>query len=116
MNALIIVNDPPYDTERAYNALRLALELAKRPNHAVRVFLMAGAVACARREQRTAGGYYNLETMLRAFLRRGGEVGLCGTCMDARALPEGAVVEGTHRSSMEELADWTAAADRVVTF
>lgn len=116
MNALIVVNDPPYDTERAYNALRLALELAKRPGHAVRVFLMGGAVACARRGQRTAKGYYNVENMLRALVSHGGVVGLCGSCMDARAQPESDVVEGAQRSSLQELADWTIAADRVVTF
>ncbi len=116
MNALIIVNDPPYDTERAYNALRLAIELAKRPGHAVRVFLMGGAVACAQRGQRTARGYYNLENMLRALVIQGGEVALCSSCMDARGQPETEVVEGAHRSSMQELADWTIAADRVVSF
>lgn len=116
MNALIIVNDPPYDTERAYNALRLALELAKRPDTAVRVFLMGGAVACAQRGQRTAKGYYNVENMLRALVTHGGVVALCGSCMDARGQEDSGVVEGTHRSSMQELADWTIAADRVVSF
>lgn len=116
MNALIVVNDPPYDTEGAHNALRLAIELAKRPDTAVRVFLMGGAVACARRGQQTAKGYYNVENMLRALVIQGGEVALCGSCMDARGQPETEVVKGAHRSSMQELADWTIAADRVVTF
>jgi len=30
MNVLIILNDPPYGTERSYNGLRLALALARR--------------------------------------------------------------------------------------
>ena len=30
MKALIIINDPPYGTERTYNALRLAHALLKR--------------------------------------------------------------------------------------
>ena len=54
--------------------------------------------------------------MIRALLGHHGEVGLCGSCMDARGLEVGAIVEGTHRSSMEELTAWTLAADRVVTF
>lgn len=116
MNALIVVNDPPYDTERAYNGLRLAIELAKREGNSVRVFLMGGAVACARSGQQTAKGFYNMENMLRAFVGRGGAVGLCGTCMDARGLAEAEIVAGARRSSMEELADWTIAADRVLTF
>ena len=44
MNMLVLVNDPPYGTERCYNALRLAGSLAKREDTAVRVFLMADAV------------------------------------------------------------------------
>ncbi len=30
MKILLILNDPPYGTERSYNALRLAVSLAKR--------------------------------------------------------------------------------------
>jgi uncharacterized protein involved in oxidation of intracellular sulfur len=45
MQVLIILNDPPYGTERSYNGLRLAGALAKRENGAVRVFLSATASA-----------------------------------------------------------------------
>ena len=116
MNALIIVNDPPYGTERAYNALRLATALAKQGDATVRVFLLADAVACAKRGQQTAKGYYNIANMVRAFLGQGGEIGLCGSCMDARGLGEAEMLEGARRSSMEELAAWTTQADRILTF
>jgi uncharacterized protein involved in oxidation of intracellular sulfur len=49
-------------------------------------------------------------------IRREGEVGCCGTCMDARAIGDERLVEGATRSSMEQLADWTLEADRVVSF
>jgi uncharacterized protein involved in oxidation of intracellular sulfur len=49
-------------------------------------------------------------------LRRGSQVGLCGTCMDARGINEGKIVEGARRSSLEELTDWSLWADQVVTF
>ena len=39
VNALLILNDPPYGTERSYNALRLALALAKVEGTFMRVFL-----------------------------------------------------------------------------
>ena len=116
MNALILVNDPPYGTERCYNALRLAGALAKREDTNVRIFLMGDAVGCARAEQVLPNGYYHLDRMLGSALRHGAQVGLCGTCMDARAIDEGEIVEGARRSSLEELADWTAWADQVVTF
>lgn len=42
MKQLLILNDPPYGTERSYNGLRLAGVLAKRPELEVRVFLPHG--------------------------------------------------------------------------
>jgi DsrE/DsrF-like family len=44
------------------------------------------------------------------------EIGLCGSCMDTRGVDDGALVEGARRSSLEELADWTLWADKVVSF
>ena len=116
MKALFILNDPPYGTERCYNALRLAGALAKRPGEAVRVFLMGDAAACAKRGQAVPKGYYNLETMLRAVLNQGGRVGVCGSCMDARGLGEPDLADGCAKSSLEELADWVQWAEQVMTF
>ncbi len=116
MNVLVVVNDPPYGTERCYNALRLAGSLAKRDGVTARVFLMADAVGCAVAGQILPNGYYHLDRMLGSALRHGAEVGLCGTCMDARALHDEQIVEGARRSSLEELTDWTLSADQVVTF
>jgi uncharacterized protein involved in oxidation of intracellular sulfur len=116
VKTLFVLNDPPYGTERSYNGLRLAGALAKREAEQVRVFLIGDAAACAKRNQKVPQGYYNLEVMLGALTRRRGEVGVCGSCMDARGITEEDLVSGTRRSSMEELADWTLWADRVVTF
>jgi len=116
MNVLVIVNDPPYGTERCFNALRLAGALAKREGVDTRIFLMGDAVGCAMAGQVLPNGYYHLDRMLTSALRHGAEVGLCGTCMDARAIDEGEIVAGARRSSLEELTDWTLWADEVVTF
>ena len=70
-NYLLIVNDGPYGNERPYNALRLALNLVKRPEIVVRVFLMGDGVNCAVRGQKTPDGYYNGERMLQSIARRG---------------------------------------------
>ena len=113
---LFILNYPPYGTERSYNGLRLAGSLAKREGELVRVFLIGDAASCAKRDQKVPKGYYNLEVMLRAITKRGGEVGVCGTCMDARGMAEGELAEGTSRSTLDELTDWTLWAERVVTF
>ena len=116
MNVLLILNDGPYGTERSYNALRLALALAKVDGTHVRVFLMADAVACAKPGQVTPEGFYNIGRMVKGLTGRGMLVAACGSCMDARGYSEGDLAEGVARSSMAGLAAWVLEADRVVTF
>jgi len=117
MRSLFIVNDPPYGTERVYNALRLAHALIKRDiNSEVTIFLMADAVLAAKAKQKTPEGYYNVERMLKRVLIGKGQVLLCGTCMDARGVDQSELMEGAHRSTMDELAAATAAADKVLVF
>lgn len=112
---LFIVNDAPYGNERAYNALRLAGALAAREGQAVRLFLMADAVTCAKSGQKVPEGYYNVQIMLGKVVRKG-EVALCGTCMDARGLREDELIEGSKRGTLAQLAEWTAEADKVLVF
>jgi len=114
MKNLIILNDPPYGTERSFNGLRLAKALCSKKEDVV-VFLMADAVSCARMGQKVPQGFYNLELMLNAVIRQG-KVLLCGTCMDARGLTDEDVITGAKRSTMQELADVTIAADKVLVF
>ena len=68
---LFIINDGPYGNERPYNALRLAMNLVKKPEASVRVFLTGDGVQCARKGQKTPDGYYNLELMVKALAQRG---------------------------------------------
>ena len=71
MTYLFILNDAPYGDERPYNALRLALNLAKRSEVAVRVFLTGDGVFCAHKGQVTPDGYYNVARMIKSLSRRG---------------------------------------------
>jgi uncharacterized protein involved in oxidation of intracellular sulfur len=73
--SLIILNDPPYGTERSYNGMRLANALSKGQEDEVRVFLIGDAVGCAKRGQRTPSGFYSLESMLLVASRQGVLVG-----------------------------------------
>jgi len=116
LKTLFVLNDPPYGTERSYNALRLAGALAKREGEEVRVFLMGDAAPCAKAGQSVPQGYYNINRMLQAVILTQAAIGVCGSCMDARGIKEAELLEGTRRSSMEELADWTQWADRVLVF
>lgn len=117
MKTLLILNDPPYGTERVYNALRLAHAIGKAaPEMAITIFLLGDAVLSARAGQKTPDGYYNVERMLKRVIVSGGKVLICGTCMDGRGLPAEQMMEGAERSTMEALAQATIAADKVLVF
>ena len=66
--------------------------------------------------QKTPVGYYKLHLMLPVVSRNGGQVGCCGSCMDDRGLTEAMLVPGAARSTMDELTDWTLAAEKVLVF
>lgn len=117
MKALFILNDPPYGTERCYNALRLAHALLKSEDEArITVFLMADAVSAAKAGQKTPDGYYNVERMLKRVLTGNGELLLCGACMDARGITEAEIIPGARKSTMDELASATVEADKTLVF
>ncbi len=117
MKTLMILNDPPYGTERTYNGLRLALSLLQNQDGIeLTVFLMGDAVSAARAGQQTPNGYYNLERMLKGVVAKKGRVLLCGSCMDARGLREEEIVTGCRRSSLEELTEATIASEKVLVF
>ncbi|MCG8025606.1 MAG: DsrE family protein [Candidatus Thiodiazotropha endolucinida] len=114
MHILIVLNDPPYGTERSYNGLRLAKALG-REEARVTLFLLADAVVCANRGQKVPQGFYNVELMLNSVIRKG-EVLLCGNCMDARGVGDDDLVADARRSSMKELGEKTLTADKVLVF
>lgn len=117
MNILFLINDAPYGTEKFYNACRLAMTIQKEhPEVQVNVFLMADAVTGALVNQNTPQGYYSIERMLKAIINKGGEVKLCGGCIDARGVASLQFIEGCTRSNMSELAQWSVEADKVFTY
>lgn len=114
MKILIITNDPPYGTERSYNALRLALKLVKTEDVQLRIFLMADAVFCAVNGQKTPEGYYNIERMLKGL--KAAEIKACGGCMQARGVQPDHVLPGVNAGNMQELAEWVVDSDKVLVF
>lgn len=113
---LFILNDAPYGTERSYNALRLARSLLKAGDVELKLFLIGDAAACAKAGQKVPQGYYNIGDMLGMIVRAGGEVGVCGTCIDARGIGEADLVNNALRSTMDELTAWTQWSDKVIVF
>ena len=116
MKTLFILNDAPYGTERSYNGLRLAGALSKAEGEEVKLFLMGDAAACAKGGQKVPEGFYNIQIMLGRVLRNKAEVGVCGTCMDARGIADAELADGARKSTLAELTSWTRWADKVIVF
>lgn len=117
MKVLIIINDAPYGSEKAYNALRLATTILKEyEGTEMSIFLMADAVGCAIPNQKTPDGYYNIERMLKIVLNKNGKIKLCTSCVEARGLKEIKFIDGAELSSMKELTQLVMESERVITF
>lgn len=117
MKYLFILNDPPYGTERSYNGFRLARALMKQPGgHELRMYLLSDAALCGKAGQKVPEGFYNIEFFLTSVVKRGAEIGVCGICMDARGIGDEELAPGARRSTMDELAEWTIWADKVIVF
>ena len=117
MKLLLVINDAPYGTQKAYNALRLAMAFQEEHSDVeVRIFLMADAVTCALPNQSTPQGYYNIERMLKAIINKGGQVKTCGTCSEARGIEGLKLIDGVEIGTMNQLKDWVAESDKVLTF
>lgn len=117
MKILIIINDAPYGSEKAYNALRIANQLNKDfPETEVVMFLMADGVNCAIPNQNTPNGYYNIERMLKLSTKKGTRLLLCGSCLDARGLKTIELVDDAKISTMAELTKEIVESNKVLTF
>lgn len=115
MNVLLLLHDAPYGNEKAYNGLRWAGSLARREDVNVRIFMFGDSVNCAVAGQKVPTGYYNVENMVRTVARHEGEIGCCGTCMDARGITDTMLAAGTRRSTLDECTQWTLWADKVIS-
>jgi uncharacterized protein involved in oxidation of intracellular sulfur len=54
--------------------------------------------------------------MLDRVVRHKGQIGVCATCMDARGIVAAELLLGAHRGSLDELAQWTQWADKVLVY
>ncbi len=89
---------------------------AKHSEVIVRIFLMADAVTGALPNQSTPQGYYNIERMLSAIIKKGGQIKTCGTCSETRGIQELKLIDGVQLSTMSQLKEWVVDSDKVVTF
>ena len=69
----LLIQDAPYGSEKAYNALRYASALLAS-QVAVNLFLLADGVLVAKSNQKTPTGYYNTADMLTRLIAKGVKV------------------------------------------
>lgn len=116
MRVLIILHAPPYDSEHAYEALRLAGALLQvEDDLELTVYLTAGGVLCAKRGQTTPNGYYNIERMLTPVLRKG-MVMACRSCLEVRGLTSSDLVDGVIEARLGDLAQLTLESERILVY
>jgi len=96
------------ELEKAWNAFRFAVT-AKKQGHEVKVFLMGEAVEC----EGLTHEVYNVDEQLNAFVKVGGEILACGTCLKSRQL-QGS--ESCPISTMIDCVEMVVWADKVVNF
>lgn len=113
--ATLILQGPPYGTEKLYNALRYATALLAEDVR-VKVFLLGDAVAAGKKDQKTPQGYYNLASMLKGLTAKGVEVLACGSCSEARGLQGSDLLAGVRIGHMVDLARWSKESDTVLVF
>ena len=114
---LFILNAPPYGSERCLSALRLAAVLACREENRpeIRVFLMSDATVVGLPNQQDGNGNM-LQTLVEQLVSEGVPIKLCRTCAMARGLADLPLIPGVSIGTLAELAEWTLAADKVITF
>lgn len=114
---LIIVNAPPYGSERCLSALRLATALVAHVGEQpeVSLFLMSDATVVGLPNQVDAIGN-GLQGMIEQLVKEHVSIKLCRTCALARGLADLPLIPGVSIGTLPELAEWTLAADKIITF
>lgn len=115
---LIIVHAPAYGSERMLSALRLALSIAVQEIETVdlRLFMMSDAVTVGLPNQTGAELGGGLQQMVQDLIVHGAQIRLCRTCALARGIAELPLISGVSVGTMQELTEWTLAADKVIAF
>lgn len=103
----MIISSSPYGDERIWNALRLAEALScSNVKTKVNIFLIGDAVNAAKKGQKPAKGFYNIEKMLTDLVKVGADVNVCHTSMNLRGLTEEGLVKGTKMGTITGLSKW----------
>ena len=117
-NILIIINAPVCGSERMLSALRLATAIVAQESERLElsIFMMSDAVTVGLPNQLVADGGGSMQSMLEQLLDRGVQIRLCRTCALARGIADLPLIPGVQIGTLPELAEWTLAAGKVISF
>ena len=114
----MILQSAPYGDERIWNAFRLARALTTAATGMkVNIFLTGDAVTTAKKGQKPPESFYNLEKMLEDLIGKGVEVIACRTCIAARGLTQGELIEEVQvGTTLGNLAKWVKESQKILSF
>jgi uncharacterized protein involved in oxidation of intracellular sulfur len=113
----MVISSSPYGDEKIWNALRLAEALScSNAKVKVNIFLIGDAVNAAKKGQKPAKGFYNIERMLADLVKVGVCVNVCHTSMNLRGLTEQDLVEGTEMGTITGLSKWIGESHKILSF
>jgi uncharacterized protein involved in oxidation of intracellular sulfur len=104
MGIVLQTNDP----ETVWNAFRFAIT-SKDAGHSTRIFLLGKGVEL---EKIPASEKFDVPRVVKAFLKREGEIYACGTCLEIRGTETGICPVST----MSELLKIVEESDKVLVF
>jgi sulfur relay (sulfurtransferase) complex TusBCD TusD component (DsrE family) len=96
------------EPEKAWNAFRLATT-GRKQGHEVKVFLMGEAVECEGLHHEK----YDVAGQLATFVKEGGAILACGTCLKSRQMDESDACPISTMVDCLKVVEW---ADKTVTF
>lgn len=115
MQVLIIINESPLANEKAYNALRIGIQLQK-DGHTVKIYMIADGVYCGMANTKVPTGAYHILSMVEDITKNGGEIKMCTSCGNARGLADNKMASGVEWTNLKTLTDWTVNSDKILTF
>lgn len=122
MKLFLTITAPAYGSQRFLTAYRFA-QRAKTDNHEVKILLLEDAVSVAKSGQQVTelpGVMHeihpNCEELVKAALKAGIKIYVCGTCSKERGLNEPELIEGVEVVNIGKFVEEVMAADKVVNF
>jgi uncharacterized protein involved in oxidation of intracellular sulfur len=96
------------DPEKAWNAFRFAIA-SRKAGHETKIFLLGEAVECESLRHEN----YDVAGQLGVFIKEGGKILACGTCLKSRQLGGTEACPISNMNDCVKMIEW---ADKALTF